>query len=405
MIAPPRHPPALRGDRRHDPKDVQTIARSVARYEPTHAPASGAPLARNASEIVWLGAKDIFKPLAEISWCVEALKITAGAPTSIGGSSFGGKTVFAQNLLTAKALGVPLFGRHAMMRGRCGHADGEQGRRVTFEKYQRLTRGYGAEPHDLEGHLFVTVFPDVRLDSPHALDVYSRAVDGLSVCLIDSLKAFMPSTDENAGEIRRALDLAGAISETTGCTFIFLDHLRKATQHDSRLPAGERLRGHSSKKDALQSLILLSGETGGTKHVEQDKERVTGVPFAPFDFEIQDIERDGDPRWGLRLAVPSEEEIAHRRAIALASAEAAKGNRDDSLRQWIIEVCAARETTGKDALTSANKIVGALRSSGKKFREADALAMLKQMRGPGGGLEHAEGDPKQGLVWAPEWQP
>lgn len=262
--------------------------------------------------IEWCGASEIFKPLPPVPWTIRPLNIAPGAPTTIAGSSFVGKTIFVQHVALTKAMGGRLFGLYRIEQGRVGHIDGEQGKRITFERYQRLARGIGAEQQDFEGNLVATIFPEVRLDSVGAVDVFARAVDGLALCIMDSLKALTPTLDENSGEIRRALDLAAAISEKTGTAFVFIDHLRKSGSGDPDAPAGERLRGHSSKKDALQSLILISGATGGPKRVEQDKERVHGVPFDPFGFLIEDVVKDADPRWGLKLVHLDREQLSAR---------------------------------------------------------------------------------------------
>ena len=293
----------VRGGRRHE-----NGANGANGARPEDARSSGSE-ASPERRIEWAGADEIFTPLPPVVLTVPALKIAAGAPTAIAGSSFSGKTNLAQHLALIKALGARLFGIFDVEQGNVGHVDGEQGRRITYERYQRMLRAIGAEPGDLAGKLMATIFPEVRLDSRDAVDVYARAVDGLSMCIMDSLKALTPTLDENTGEVRRALDLVGAISEKTGTAFVFIDHLRKSGSGDPDAPAGERLRGHSSKKDALQSLILISGVTGGPKRVEQDKERLYGLPFEPFGFLIEDVAKDGDPRWGLKLVHLDREQL------------------------------------------------------------------------------------------------
>ena len=280
---------------------------------PNDVPANDGPV------IETVGASTIFAPQPPIEWTLPSLRIAPGAATMIAGTSFAGKTVLAQSIAMSKASGRDLWQLFPVTQSRVIHVDGEQGQRVTFERYQRLARAMGIDPGELEGMLEVALFPSVRLDSRGALDAYLSLCDGVGLIILDSLKAMTPTLEENSSDIRSALDMLAEVSERTGVTVIVIDHLRKASQGDLEGQTSERLRGSSAKKDALQTLFFVSGaDPKGPKRVTCEKERVYGDPIAPFGFRIEDVADGHDPRWGLR--------VVHLDAEQMASAPDAKSS-------------------------------------------------------------------------------
>lgn len=245
-------------------------------------------------------ADAIFAPLPPIEFSVEALRMAPGAPTAFAGPMFVAKTMFAQEIAIAKASGSRVLDIWHSKRGKVVHVDNEQGRRITFERYQRLARARGLTADDLRGYLEVALFPAVTLDAPGAYDAYMRLFDGAAIAILDSQKALTPSVDENASEARAPLDMLSSISDRTGCMVIVLDHTRKANPLNAGSP-GDEMRGSNAKGQALQSLFMFSGDKSGPKRVDHQKERIYGETVEPFGFRVENVEGEGDARWGLRL--------------------------------------------------------------------------------------------------------
>jgi len=69
--------------------------------------------------------------------------------------------------------------------------------------------------------------------------------------------------------------------------------------------------GSTAKTEIPQSLFNFAGEEGKSQaQVTHKKERATGRTVSPFGLRFEDIEQDGDPRWGLRVAYVDRGETA-----------------------------------------------------------------------------------------------
>jgi hypothetical protein len=255
-----------------------------------------------------IGVADIFAPLAPIAWCIEGLALAPGAAACFAGYGFVGKTLTAQDIATSKASGRDVFGVFRTKPGRVLHLDFEQGRRLTCERYQRLAIGKGIEAGELEDRLRLAVMPSVYLDSPTAASVYSKAIDGFDLVIVDSLRAAAPSAEENSSEIRRYIDVLTRASEATGALCIFLHHARKPNDGQSG-GAKMSLRGSSAIYDAAASVFVLSAEKGQPARVQHEKCRIRGITIPDFGLEIQDVAVGNDPRAGLRLVHLDREQL------------------------------------------------------------------------------------------------
>ena len=264
-------------------------------------------LAAGASETPKLdriSAAAIFEPLPPIHYLVQALDICPGAPTLFAGFGFSGKTVAAQALALAVATGGHVWGRFAARQGRVLHIDYEQGRRTTLGRYQRLARAELLSPTDLADRLEVVCMPRMCLDALGAEDLLTREAENLDLMIIDSLRASAPNADENNSEVRNVLDLLTRVSERTGCVVLVLHHARKP-QQNARGGARMAIRGSGAIYDACSSVLVLESERPGLAIVTHEKARDSGVPTAPFELHVADVESHGNPRDGLRVdAVP-----------------------------------------------------------------------------------------------------
>jgi RecA-family ATPase len=265
-----------------------------------------------------VGIDDIFQPLPPIQWTVEGLKIAPGPPTMLSGYGYSGKTLLGQEIAACVATGKRLFdGELSCTKGRALHVDFEQGRRVTFERYQRLLRGKKVEPESIGDTLRVAVLPHYYLDSSAAYDIYKRLIDGFTFVLIDSLRASAPSLDENSSEFRKTLDVLGRIAEETSATIAVIHHSGKG--NDSDKPKKMAPRGSSAIFDACGSVYALDAEKGEPSIVTHTKCRHTGTEIDTFGFKVEDVRIGDDPRGGVvlkrlgpeQLALHREEKKAH----------------------------------------------------------------------------------------------
>ena len=237
-----------------------------------------------------LDSVDIFEELPPIPWVVEELEIAPGPPTMFAGYGYSKKTLTTQAIGMAVASGRDALGRWAVRQGKVVHVDYEQGGRLTRERYQRLARGMGVEPHELVGQLEVVPLPRTYLDTPNAESVYCRHLEGATLAIVDSLRAAAPSVDENSSEARIPLDMLARVSERTGCAFIVIHHARKPQITNT---GGKKMniRGSGALFDACQCIFVLGSEEGDeTAHADHEKARITGKRQPTFAIRAVDSE-------------------------------------------------------------------------------------------------------------------
>ncbi len=284
-----------------DEREVVGIARSVIRYQPS-APVVG-------QETVFVDGPGYSEPLPPIPWVCERLELAPGAVNIWAGYGYSGKSLAAQSLLLAVADGHAVWGMFPCATGHVLYLDYEQGKRLTAERYQRLCRSSGLDLSELGDRIRGVHYPALYLDTPEGLVWLEDICRSVKLCVIDSLRAALPSADENSSDIRKYLDPLSRISEKTGCVIILIHHARK----DSELSASaaQSVRGSGAIFDACQSVCFFRASKEEPTRVELAKARITGshhTDLAALSFEDvegvhDDPEQDGrpDPRWGLRV--------------------------------------------------------------------------------------------------------
>lgn len=251
-----------------------------------------------------LDAAAIFEPLPPVPWIVRSLDICPGAPILVAGYGYSGKTVAAQSLATSIAAGLPIWGSLGAAQGKVLHLDYEQGSRLTRDRYQRLAIGLTIGPQDLQGRLELACFPGFYLEDPRAEDLLARALDGFTLCIVDSFRAAAPSIEENSSAARRPLDMLARVSERTGCAVIVIHHARKP-QKDSAGGPRMAIRGSGAIFDACSSVLVFDGAKGEPTNVFHEKARNSGKEAEDFRLTIDDVPMGRCPTAGLIVTMGS----------------------------------------------------------------------------------------------------
>lgn len=251
-----------------------------------------------------LTTAQIFEPVTPAVPLVETFGLYPGSVTVLGGFGFGGKTLLAQAIALAVAAGTKACGTMQCTRGRSMHVDDEQSRALTCERYQRIARGSGISVADLDGRLDVIPRPRIRLDAEGAEAAWAAELRGYQFAFFDSLRSLSPTIDENSSESRRVIDMLAKISDETLCSVLVLHHARKPSR-DAVGGARMALRGSGAFYDAASAVWLVTAQDDGSSLLTHAKDRVTGSLCENLHLRIEDIERDGDPRWGLRVRAAS----------------------------------------------------------------------------------------------------
>jgi hypothetical protein len=258
-----------------------------------------------ASPIVW--ADQLSAPIAPPEWICRGLRLARGGrPNIIAGENGSMKSTLGLGLAVAGAADRRFLGVHDVAAGLTWLVlDYEAGYAPYVRKAQRVARGLGIELASL-GRRFGYAFRPLLWNAPDAREQLLRLVAGVDVVIVDPLTACTSGIDENSRAAREPLDLAIDVTATTGTSFVFVDHAGKPAAEGSPRKRKHAQRGHSSKTDASQTLIVMSSaDKGEPALVTCEREQLTGAFFADFRLRLEDVASpDGaDPHWGLRLVL------------------------------------------------------------------------------------------------------
>ncbi len=261
--------------------------------------------------IPWLPAAEIFAPLPPYPWLIHGLHIAPGRITLLSGYADVGKTVVAQSMALSVAAGKPIFGVYSVARpGAVLHLNGEISGYLARERYQRLARAMGLDLRLLieQDRLRLANYPRITLDEKDAEARLTLACEGCVLVVVDSLRSFSGSIDENSKEIGVALLMLARVSEATGATIIVLHHNRKP-QKDQIGGAKMAISGSSSIPGGSESIFVMSADKGGPIVVEHERTPL-GKKLATFGLRIEDVGEGNDPRSGLRVVHMEGEQLS-----------------------------------------------------------------------------------------------
>lgn len=252
------------------------------------------------------GLHGMIRERGPVPYLCDELKIGPGSVTIIGGSGFGGKTLVCMDMAVSVMTGTPFLGRFAVQRGRVAHFDYEMGDRLTGTRYIRMLRDRGIDGSTLpDDSLGCYLLP--RAISPESIDEMTYLAQGATLCIVDAFRGAFVSVSENDSSSRACLDMLTRVSERTGCTMLVIMHSKKESKD---IDVRGSLRGSSSLFDAAQCVYMLTADKNKPTKVHHEKERQEGILLPTFGFTVSDIERNGDPRWGLRLEYLSDSDVA-----------------------------------------------------------------------------------------------
>lgn len=273
-------------------------------------------------------AAELAAPQPPVAWLCRSLRLARESVTILGGYGYARKTLLAQDLALSISTGRNALGVFDVAQAHAVHIDYEQGARITRERYQRMARVACVDLR--EAWLSVATFPRLRLTSVGARDVLRRLLEEsrAGLLVIDSLRAAVSGVDENSSEIREHVDLVGQECKRVGAAAVIIHHARKPSETASG--ARYSLRGSGAIFDAVDELFMLSGEKGEHTTVQHEKDRLQGNELAAFGLDSEDVARDGDSRWGLRLVHMEPEQLRELESRQAARREEAKEARSRS---------------------------------------------------------------------------
>ena len=243
--------------------EIQQIARSVARYEPTSDVAANASIGHDAAESLLASLKEdtgyfltrgtsfLGQP-SPLPWLIKGW-LPAYSTSMMFGESGIGKTFVALDMACSIASGIPWQGLRTD-EGVVAYLAGEG----NFGMRQRIASW--CEEHNITNldNLLVSN-KAIDLDSPHAASevlsaIHEMTKEPIKLVIIDTLNNHMSGDENSARDTRTMLNSCNVISSAVNASTMLLHHL--AHSADAKF----RARGSSAWKGALDASIMLSYE-------------------------------------------------------------------------------------------------------------------------------------------------
>lgn len=272
--------------------------------------------------VVWAAA--LAAPLQPIEWLCEALALAKGTFALVAGSAFSGKSLMLADLALSVATGSRVFGTFSATQGRVLWLDFDgQGLRTSSERFQRLARARGVDLAELGQALGYAWMPSIKLDSHAAVEEFTRLLQGVSLCIIDSWRGAATGTDEaSRAEVQRVGEAILRIVQATGCTIVLVDHTVKPPVDGKNTRSKMHDVHGSTAKSELPPVIwsMSPGKEPLTATMTNTKNRVEGKTKDPISLRFADVGRGDERRWGLSVGHLDDEEMAREEEAAAARA-------------------------------------------------------------------------------------
>jgi hypothetical protein len=326
-------------------------------------------------------------PLPALNWPVPGLELGPGRPCGLWGKPGTGKTLDAQEIGLATAVGGKAFGLFQCARGKVLHISYDFGTRAVRVRYRQLANGNGYNAQDIGDNLHTAVFPSVYLNSGDAEGAFARMCAGYALVIIDCLRDALPGVDENDSTIAAFLKVLARVSEAVGCTFLYLHHTRKG-ETDDPIDAGRGSGGIPAGSGTIWHLTGTGTEPRKMTHIRVHDDSKGYQP--PFSVELQTIGGiedgfDTGDRQGLKLVARNEQEMAERQLDAqVARNVAASAARVKLVCRFVRErpglsESQLREVAQRTQLANHARLRAALETAVR-----DGLVELAQRQGRGG---------------------
>lgn len=244
-----------------------------------------------ASPKPWSWKEIDAKEFPEDRWIVKNLFPREGISifASISGE---GKSLLLMHLAKCLSEGKPWFGHQDFKttRTRVLYVNLE----MSVSEIQRRGRKIGFDPENED--LIILNEDDFNLNEPLGQDdlkykwllnfIYNQKI---GVVIIDTFRAVSGGLKEEKAEEIRKFFQKFMVLKNSGISIIFLEHVRKPTQMEGKIPRKEQLLGSQDKTACVEILLMIRrDDVTGNINVYQRKNRL-GVEGKPFAVKMTDV--------------------------------------------------------------------------------------------------------------------
>ncbi len=181
----------------------------------------------------------------------------------------------------------------------------------------------------------------------------------IKVVVIDTFRAASGGLKEEKAEEVRHFFQKFLILKNSGVSMIFLEHVRKPSQLEGRIPKKEQLLGSQDKTANAEILLMIRrDETSGNIHVYQRKNRI-GNEIKPFAVKMTDItDANGSEKIDFEYVGEIDDDV----------------NKKEEAKDLILEILSSGEMKNRKELGELTK---------KQVGEKNLRAALKELRDTG----------------------
>lgn len=183
----------------------------------------------------------------------------------------------------------------------------------------------------------------------------------IKVIIVDTLRPAAGGLKEEKAEEVRAFFKKFQILKNSGILIIFLEHLRKPSQFEGKIPKKEQLLGSQDKTANAETLIMIrKDESTGNTNIYQPKNRL-GPEVQPFAIKISDvIDSDGQEKLEFKYVGELEEEV----------------NKKEEAKGLILEILSSGEPKMTSHLLELTKKKVGVKNTRKALQELVAIGEI-----------------------------
>ncbi|MBU3668774.1 MAG: AAA family ATPase [Candidatus Taylorbacteria bacterium] len=228
----------------------------------------------------------------EDRWRVENLLPIEGI-SILASASGEGKTIMMMDLIKSITNGTPWLGQFKIKKAKLLYVNLE----MSVSEIQRRGRKIGFDVDD--NNLIILNEDDFNLNEGIGQEdmkykwllkfIYDKKIE---VVIIDTFRAASGGLKEEKAEEIRKFFQKFQILKNSGVSVVFLEHVRKPTQIEGKIPKKEQLLGSQDKTANAEVLLMIrKDDVTGNINVYQRKNRI-GIEVPPFAIRMVDIVKD-----------------------------------------------------------------------------------------------------------------
>lgn len=273
-----------------DEKELWTICRSIARYEP-----ASSRTVSESNETAGSSIEEFLKTLETVEWIVpgmiskKSIGFVAGLPETM-------KTWMLIDLAIecAKEKDGLWLGRFPVNHAKVLFIDQERFKGETQRRFKSILLEKGLNVTAIKDALNVRCGTSTRLDLQRSYELFHKEIAEFKpdLIIIDSFATFHTREENNRKDIQEVLERVKALRNEFGCTFIFIDHEGKGVfneKEQGQEPSAFKMVGSIAKPAAAEFIFTVRKQDSASSMVYHTKSTLAST-VSPFLVKVTDLD-------------------------------------------------------------------------------------------------------------------